>query len=374
MSLLFSPLDIGPVRAPNRIALAPMCMYSASQNGCASDWHLQHFMTYAMSGAGVVMTEATAVAPEGRLTPGCLGLWSDENEAALKRALDAARAVALPGVRFGVQLAHAGRKASAALPWNGGKPLAVADGGWRRLAPSPLPFGPGWPEPDSLDEPEIARIIAAYAEAARRAARIGFDIVEVHTAHGGLPHQFHSPIANKRNDDWGGDENGRLRFVREMAEALREATPDHVALGARINANDYFDGGLVLDDAIVLARDLKDRGFAYVCVSSGNIAPGGRPATGVGFNMPNAARVRAATGLVTRAAGLIYDAEQAEGFLAEGAVDQVAVGRALLDNPRWGWHAAERLGAKLDFPRPYAKASAAQWAGAKLVRPSASPE
>ena len=369
MSILFSPLDLGPVQVPNRIAVAPMCMYSA-EDGCATDWHLQHMMSLAMSGCGAIIMEATGVSPEGRLTPGCLGLWNDANERALERVIAAARKVAMPGVKFGIQLAHAGRKASSALPWKGGKPISISEGGWRRLAPSPIAFGEGWPTPDQLDEDEIERIIAAYGEATRRAARAGFDIVEVHLAHGGLPHQFYSPIANKRNDGWGGDQTGRMRFSTELAAAMKAAAPDNVALGARINGTDYIDGGLMLDDAIALARELKRQGLHFVCVSGGNIVPGGRPVTGVAFNVPNAARIKHETGMVVRTAGLIYDAKQAEDILQRDDVDQIAIARGVLDDPRWGWHAAEKLGVKLEMPKQYARVGLGQWAGAKLVRPS----
>ena len=370
MSILFSPLKIGPIEVPNRIAVAPMCMYSA-EDGCATDWHLQHMMTLAMSGCGAIIMEATGVAPEGRLTPGCLGLWSDDNERALDRVIAAARKVALPGVKFGIQLAHAGRKASSALPWGGGKPISPEQSGWRRLAPSAVAFGDGWPTPEPMDEAEIERVIAAYGEATRRAARAGFDIVEAHLAHGGLPHQFFSPIANKRNDAWGGDPDGRMRFSLELAASMKAAAPPNVALGARINGTDYIDGGLVLDDAIALAQGLKRKGLDFVCVSGGNIVPGGRPVTGVAFNVPNAARVKQEAGLVTRTAGLIYDAKQAEEILARGDVDQIAIARGVLDDPRWGWHAAEKLGVKIDVPKQYGRVGLGQWAGAKLVRPVA---
>lgn len=366
-STLFSPLALGPVTVPNRIVVGPMCQYSA-HDGVASDWHLQHLMTFAMSGAGLVVLEATGVERRGRISHGCLGLYSDACEYALARVLAAARSVALPGTKFALQLAHAGRKGSVHVAWERGKPLTAADDAWPTVAPSAIPFGEGSPLPIALDEAGIARMIAAFAEATRRAARIGFDAIELHAAHGYLVHEFHSPISNRRDDAWGGDAQRRLRFPCALAEAMRAAAPAHVALGARITGTDFIDGGLDVEDAAVLANQLKDRGFDYVCVSSGNIIAGGRPASGPGFNVPNAARVKAESGMVVRTTGFIVTAEQAEEIVAERGIDQVALARAMLDDPRWGWHAAEKLGAKLSLPPQYARAAAAAWPGAQMAR------
>ena len=367
-AVLFTPLDIGPVQAPNRIAIAPMCQYSAN-DGCASDWHLQLAMNYGMSGAGTVILEATGVTREGRISHGCLGLYSDANEYALKRVLDAARAVALPGTKFGIQIGHAGRKASTHVNWHGSGPLGPKDSPWRTVAPSPLPYADNWHIPAELDDEEIERIIAAFAESAKRAARIGFDIVEVHAAHGYLVHEFHSPVSNKRTDKWGGSPEGRLRFPLAVADAVRAALPDTIALGARITGTDYLDGALTVEDAVVISRELKARRYDYVCVSSGNIILGGRPASGVGFNVPNAAKVRSEAGIVVRTAGLIAEARQAEEIVAERGVDQIAIARAQLDDPRWGWHAAEKLGVKLELPPQFRRVTTGQWPGLKLVRP-----
>jgi 2,4-dienoyl-CoA reductase-like NADH-dependent reductase (Old Yellow Enzyme family) len=368
MSVLFSPLDIGPVRVPNRIAIAPMCQYSAN-DGCANDWHMQIAMNYGMSGAGTVILEATAVAREGRISLGCLGLYSDACEYALARVLQAARAVALPGTKFGIQIGHAGRKASTHANWNGSGPLSAEESAWRAVAPSALPYADNWPVPDELSDDEIDRIIDDFAMAAKRAARIGFDIIELHAAHGYLVHEFHSPVSNDRSDRWGGDAQRRLAFPLAAAEAMRASVPEHVALGARITGTDYLDDGLTVDDAVDFAAALRDRDFSYVCVSSGNIILGGRPASGVGFNVPNAARVRAETDIIVRCAGLIAEPRQAEEIVAERGVDQIAIARAQLDDPRWGWHAAEKLGVKLQLPPQYRRVSPGNWAGAKLVRP-----
>jgi len=367
-SVLFSPLDIGPVRVPNRIAIAPMCQYSAN-DGCATDWHLQLAMNYAMSGAGTVILEATGVTREGRISHGCLGLYSDACEYALARVLHAARAVAMPGVKFGIQLAHAGRKASTHVNWMGSGPLRERESPWRAIAPSPIPYGDNWPAPAEMDEDEIKAVVDAFAMAARRAARLGFDIIEVHAAHGYLIHEFHSPVSNKRTDAWGGDAQRRLRFPLAVADAARAETPSHVALGARITGTDYLEDGLKVEDAVRIAAEFKTRGFGYVCVSSGNIVLGGRPASGVAFNVPNAARVRREAGIVTRTAGLIAEPAQAEEIVASRGVDQIAIARAQIDDPRWGWHAAEKLGHKLELPPQMRRVSLGQWPGAKLVRP-----
>ena len=277
----------------------------------------------------------------------------------------AARSVALPGTKFAIQLGHAGRKGSVRVAWERGNALTSDDDAWPTVAPSAIAFGEGSPVPIALDEEGIARVIAAFAEATRRAARIGFDAIELHAAHGYLVHEFHSPISNRRDDDWGGDAQRRLRFPCAVAEAVRAAAPAHIALGARITGTDFLDGGLDVADAVVLANRLKDRGFDYVCVSSGNIVAGGRPASGPGFNVPNAAQVKAQSGLVVRTTEFIVTAMQAEEIVAERGVDQVAIARAILDDPRWGWHAAEKLGVPLALPPQYARAGAAAWPGAK---------
>ncbi len=367
-SVLFSPLQIGPISVPNRIAIAPMCQYSAN-DGCATDWHLQLLMNYGMSGAATVILEATGVTREGRISLGCLGLYSDACEYALGRVLRAARAVALPGTKFGIQLAHAGRKASTHVNWMGSGPLGPHESAWRTVAPSAIPYGENWHVPAEMSDAEIQATIDAFANAARRAARLGFDIIEIHAAHGYLIHEYHSPVSNKRTDRWGGDAEKRLRFPLAVAEAVRAASPNHIALGARITGTDYLDGGLTPDDAVRFASELKQRDYDFVCVSSGNIVLGGRPASGVAFNVPNAARVRREAGIVTRTAGLIAEPHQAEDIVATRGVDQIAIARAQIDDPRWGWHAAEKLGVKLELPPQMRRVTTGQWPGLKLVRP-----
>ena len=369
-SVLFSPLQIGPVTAPNRVAIGPMCQYSAN-DGCASDWHMQIAMNYGMSGAGTVVLEATAVQREGRISLGCLGLYSDACEYALGRVMLAARNVALPGTKFGIQIGHAGRKGSTHNNWSGSGPLAAAESAWPTVSSSAIPYADNWHVPTEMTESEIQVTIEAFAMAAKRAVRLGFDIIELHAAHGYLIHQFHSPVCNKRTDAWGGDAEKRLRFPLAVADAVRKVVPEHIALGARITGTDYIDGGLAIEDGVRFARELKSRRYAFVCVSSGNIVAGGRPAGSVGFNVPNAARVRREAGIVVRTGGLIAEARQAEEIVATQGVDQIAIARAQLDDPRWGWHAAEKLGHKLELPPQYRRVTAGQWPGAKLVRPPA---
>ena len=360
---LFTPLQVGPIEIPNRIAISPMCQYSA-MDGTASDWHLQHVTRFAMSGAGLAVLEATGVEPIGRISPGCLGLYSDENEKALVPVLAMARKYALPGFKLGIQICHAGRKGSTPLAWDRSSPYQPPErGGWETIGPSPLSFQEGVPPPREMTGEDIARVIAAFAQSAQRAVRAGFDLIEIHAAHGYLIHQFHSPLSNKRNDEWGGDAERRLRFPLAVAEAVRTAVPSHVALGARITSTDFDEAGLNVDDAVRLAGELKARGLDYVCVSSGNIIAGGRPATGPGFNIERAAKVKAETGIVTRTVGYIAGPQMAEEAVASGKVDQVALGRAFLDDANWGWHAAEVLGADLAPPPQYMRVKPGSWPG-----------
>jgi 2,4-dienoyl-CoA reductase-like NADH-dependent reductase (Old Yellow Enzyme family) len=363
---LFSPLSLGPVQLPNRIAVAPMCQYSAS-DGSATDWHLQHLMQLAIGRAGMVVVEATAVERAGRISHGCLGLYA--NEAALGRVLDAARRVAAPGTCFAIQLGHAGRKASCQRPWEGGKPLARGEDPWPTIAPSAIPFADGWHVPEALDEPGLARIVAAFRQAAERAVRLGFDAIERHVAHGYLLHEFLSPFSNKRTDAYGGTSEKRTRLPLEVARAVRAAVPKSIALGARITGSDWAEGGLGPDDAAAFAKALKAAGGDYVCVSSGGNVASARIPLSPGYQVPFATQVREQAGLVTRAVGLIATPEQADAIIAEGRADFVALARAFLDDARWVWHAAERLGVEITPPPQYARISRAAWPGAALVRP-----
>jgi 2,4-dienoyl-CoA reductase-like NADH-dependent reductase (Old Yellow Enzyme family) len=369
VSHLFSPLVLGPLTLPNRVTVAPMCQYSA-EDGTATDWHLQHLMQLAISRAGLVVVEATAVDPIGRITPRCLGLYSDANEQALARVIAAARKVAAPGTAFGIQIAHAGRKASCHTPWEGGRPLAANEGAWQTVAPSAVAFTDGGPVPAELEENGLRAVREAFVQAAGRAVRIGFDVVELHAAHGYLLHEFLSPLSNFRTDAYGGSPEARMRFPLEVARAVREAVPRTMALGARITGTDWAEGGLTPDGAAAFARALKAAGYDYVCVSGGGVVPKMNIPLGPGYQVPMAAKVRAEAGITTRAVGLIVDPAQAEAIVASGQADFVALARAFLDNPRWVWHAAERLGAAVAFPPQYARVAASQWPGAALARPA----
>jgi len=359
MSPLFEALRIGDVHFPNRIVVSPMCQYSAI-DGMANTWHLQHLMQLAMSGAGLVMVEATAVEARGRITHGCLGLYSDEAEAALGRVLDAARGVSAPGTRFGIQLGHAGRKGSAHAPWEGGGPLRPTTSQalpWQCAAPSAVPFAEGWDTPQALDEAGIDRLVEAYVDAARRAVRLGFDVIELHCAHGYLLHQFQSPLSNRRSDAWGADQAGRDRLALRIAQRLRSLAPAGRVLGARITGTDWDAGGLGIDDAVRLAQSLQAIGFGYVCVSSGFVVPGARIPFGPGFQVGLAHEVRKRTGIVTRAVGGIAEPAQAAAIIAQGQADQVALARPFLADPRWVWRAAETLGVEPFYPPPYRRAA-----------------
>jgi 2,4-dienoyl-CoA reductase-like NADH-dependent reductase (Old Yellow Enzyme family) len=339
---LFSPITLGGLEFPNRIAVAPMCQYSAD-DGSATDWHLQHWMNLAMSGAGMVTVEMTDVERRGRITHGCLGLYSDHNEAAARRTLDAARRVAAPGTKFGVQLAHAGRKASNRRPWEGGNALGANEDPWTIVSASPLAFAEGWQVPQELDEAGIERVVSLFAEAARRAVRVGFDFIELHSAHGYLLHQFLSPLSNKRTDKWGGSLENRMRFPVAVAHAVREAAPG-LMMGARMSVTDWVDGGFSVEEAIEVARAYKEAGAAYICCSSGGNSPLQKIPTGPGYQVHLATAVREGAGIATRAVGLIDDARQADSIIREDKADMVALARALIADPRWPWRAAATLG------------------------------
>ncbi len=363
-SRLFSPITVGGLTLDNRIAVSPMCQYSAA-DGCANDWHLQHLCGLSLSGAGIVVVEMTAVEPEGRITPHCLGLWNDAAEAALERVLAACRRWG--NTKFGIQLAHAGRKAAVEVPWRGGRPLTA--GAWQTVAASPIPFDSGWPVPQELDPAGLARLADAFAAAARRADRLGFDLVELHGAHGYLLHNFVSPISNRRRDRYGGSLENRMRFPLEVAAAVRAVWPHTKALGMRITGSDWIEGGLTPDDAAVFAAALAGVGVDYVCVSSGGVSAAARPVVAPGYQVPFAAAVKAAVGIPVQAVGMIADPHQAEAIVAEGRADWVALARAFLDDPRWSWHAADALGAEIACPPQYRRARPDLWPGAALARP-----
>lgn len=350
MSQLFSHFSLGALQLPNRIVIAPMCQYSA-QDGCATDWHLIHLGQLALSGAGLLIIEATAVEPEGRITPGCLGLWSDETERALGDVL--ARVRRHSTMPVAIQLAHAGRKASSHVPWEGGQLIAPSQGGWQPVAPSALPHLPDEPVPTALDSAGLARIRDAFVDAARRALRIGVQAIELHCAHGYLLHQFLSPLANQREDHFGGSLENRMRYPLEVFDAVRAALPAGFPLGVRISATDWVDGGWDVAQSIEFGQKLRNRGCTFIHVSSGGVSSRQQIPVGPGYQVSLADAVRAATGLPTIAVGLITDPAQAEAIIAEGHADLVGIARGILFEPHWPWRAAAELGAQVSAPAQY---------------------
>ena len=352
MSLLFQPLALRGLELRNRVWVSPMCQYSAV-DGLPNDWHLVHLGARALGGAGLVLTEATAVTPEGRISPRDTGLWSDAHVEAFAPITSYVRA---RGAASGVQLAHAGRKASVEPPWLGGAPVPAEDGGWTPVAPSAVPYDDGWLRPRALSTTELAGIVEAFAAAAGRALAAGFDVVEIHAAHGYLLHQFLSPLSNERTDEYGGGLDGRLRFPLEVVAAVRAVWPEDRPLFVRLSATDWVEGGWDLESSIELARRLRGLGVDLVDVSSGGLSPAQRLAVGPGYQLPFAAAIRREAGIATGAVGLITEPEQAESILAEEEADAVLLGRALLRDPSWPLHAAEALGDDVEWPVQYERA------------------
>ncbi len=352
---LFTPLRLGSLTLANRIVVSPMCQYSAV-DGRANDWHLAHWTQMLQSGAGLVTIEATAVTAQGRITPGCLGLYDDACAGALAERLARARALA-PPTHVAIQLAHAGRKGSSHAPWDGGAALRADEGAWETLAPSALAHADGEPAPRAFGAGDFTEVRDAFVAAARRADAAGIDAVELHMAHGYLLHEFLSPLSNRRDDRYGGDFAGRTRFPREVFAAVREAWPADKPLGVRISATDWVDGGWTPGESIALAHDLGAAGAAWIDVSSGGVSPRQKIPLGPGYQVPLAKALRAATGLPTVAVGLVTDPMHANAIVADGEADLVALARALLWNPRWPWHAAAVLGADVQAPEPYWRAA-----------------
>ncbi len=358
MSTLFSPARFGRLDAANRIVVAPMCQYSGI-DGSVQPWHAQHLGQLAISGAGVLTLEATAVERQGAITHGCLGLWNDSQAHALAKLLSELRSFArLP---IGIQLGHAGRKGSAQAPWLGGAPLTPEQGAWTTLAPSALPWGRDWPVPEALDQAGIDRIVAAFAAAAQRADRAGLDFIELHSAHGYLMHAFLSPISNQRRDGYGGSLSNRMRFPLEVMRAVRAVWPAQKTLGLRINGTDWLDDGWQVEDAIAYGRALLDVGADYLSVSSGGARGGVTIKLEPGYQVSFAAKLRQALGCPIVCAGLIADPAHADAIVTRGDADFVALARALLDDPRWPQHAGISLAQPQDLPLQYQLAAAGRW-------------
>lgn len=349
---LFSPIKLRELTISNRVFMSPMCQYSAV-DGLANDWHLVHLGTRAVGGAGLVMTEASAVSPEGRISLGDTGIW---NEAQADAWQHVTQFIKNHGSVAAIQIAHAGRKAATDLPWRGGRPLSDAQDGWQPVAPSAIAFDDGYRVPEVLSVAELARIESAFAEAAARAARAGFDVVEIHMAHGYLLHEFLSPLSNRRTDAYGGSLEGRMRFPVAVARAVRAAWPEHLPLFVRISATDWVPGAWDLPDAIRLARELKAVGVDLVDCSSGGSSASAKVPAAPGYQVPFAASLRSEAGLATGAVGLITSARQAEDILVQSQADAILIGRELLRNPYWPLTAARELGATIVWPPQYLRA------------------
>jgi 2,4-dienoyl-CoA reductase-like NADH-dependent reductase (Old Yellow Enzyme family) len=351
MSQLFQPLRLDSLELANRIVIAPMCQYSA-EDGSASDWHMMHLGHLALSGAGLLVIEATAVTPEGRISPRDLGLYSDENEVALGRIVAAIRDYS--PIPFAVQLAHAGRKASTRVPWEGGKQISpAAPTGWKTTAPSAVAYLDEYDAPTALDEAGLVRIRNGFVEAALRAEKIGIDGIEIHAAHGYLLHEFLSPLSNKRDDQYGGSLENRMRFPLEVFDAVRSAYPADKPVWVRISASDWVDGGWDIESSILFAKELEARGCAAVHVSSGGLSPLQKMPVEPNYQVPFARRIKQAVSMPVIAVGLITRAKQAEAIIADGDADAIALARAILYDPRWPWHAAAELGAQVVAPEQY---------------------
>ena len=351
MSRLFDTWRLGSLELANRIVIAPMCQYSA-EDGSAGDWHMIHLGHMALSGAGLLTLEATAISPEARISPADLGLYSDANEAALARVLTAIRANS--NMPVAVQLSHAGRKASSRAPWDGGTQITPDQPqGWQTEAPSAVPHADGDVPPTALDRAGLDRIRNDFVAATRRAARIGLDGIEIHAAHGYLLHQFLSPLANHRDDEYGGSLENRMRFPIEIFKAVRAEFPAERPVWVRISATDWVPGGWDIDGTIALSKALGALGCSAIHVTSGGVSPLQAIALGPNYQVPFAARVKAETGLPTIAVGLITEPEQAEAIIADNEADAVSLARAMLYDPRWPWHAAAKLGAHVSAPKQY---------------------
>ncbi len=352
-SILFSPIRMRGVTIANRIALAPMDQFSAI-GGVANDWHLMHYGKFAVSGIGLIIGEVAGVSPESPVSPGDLCLYTDQQEAALARVVAFCKEHGSAVV--GIQLGHAGQKASTGLPWQGRRPIPPEDGGWTTVAPSVIAVRDGWPRPEVLDRDGLERIKEAFAGAARRAHRAGYDLVEIHAAHGYLLHQFMSPITNRRTDRYGGSLEARISYPLEVFAAVRAAWPEDKPLGVRVSATDWIEGGWDVPDTIVFARAVEALGCDFIHVSSGGISPEQRIQAGPGYQVRFAAAVRDAVTMPTIAVGQINHARQAETILISGQADMVALGRPLLYNPHWTWHAAAELGDEVSYVKQYARA------------------
>lgn len=353
MSQLFTEVTIGDVALDNRIVIAPMCQYSAEE-GKATAWHRIHLGNLALSGAGLLIIEATAVEPQGRISPQDLGLWDDETEQALRVVLEDIRQYS--PVKIGIQLGHAGRKASVSVPWLGGKQLSPQEGGWQTISASALAHDPAERPPLEMTKQDLARVKQAFVDSALRAVALGIEVIEIHAAHGYLLHQFLSPLSNQRSDEYGGSLENRLRFTQEVFSAVREAVPASVAVGIRISATDWVEGGWDLEQSVVLTKKIEALGGAYVHVSSGGLSPLQSIKVTAGYQVPFAKALRQQTRMPVIAVGLITEPQHAEAILQQGEADLIALARGALYDPRWPWHAAAALHGAVHIAPQYRRA------------------
>jgi len=349
-SHLFSPIRLRSLELPNRIVVSPMCQYSAI-DGRATNWHTVHLGQLALSGAGMLIVEATAVEPIGRITPGCLGLYDDDCEEALGWVVDAVREVS--PIRLGIQIGHAGRKASSGRPWEGGQLIPADAGGWQPVGPSAIPHLDSEAPPRELTTEDLEALKARFVDTVERANRLGFEAIEVHAAHGYLLHEFLSPIANQRSDEYGGSPENRMRYPLEVFAAMRAAWPAHKPMGIRVSSTDWVDGGWDLSGTVEFARRVEAIGADWIDASSGGVSPKQKITLGPGYQVPFAEAIRQAVKIPVIAVGLITEPRQAEEIVASGKADMVALGRGMLFDPRWPWRAAAELGASVEAPRQY---------------------
>ncbi len=339
--LLFSPISLGRLTLSNRIMISPMCQYSAV-DGDMNDWHRAHLNSLALSGAGLLCIEATAVSPEGRITPGCVGLYQPSNISAMKAVVDSIRAIS--PIKLAIQLGHAGRKGSSRRPWEGGALMTPAEGGWETVSASAVPHKPEEHAPVALSSARIKELVKQFAEGARHARQLGFDAIEVHAAHGYLVHQFLSPLANQRTDEYGGSLENRMRFALEVFEAVREAAGPDIAVGARLSATDWVEGGWDVEQSIELSKRLQNLGADYLDVSTAGVSSLQKITLGPGYQVPFAEQIKKEISIPVMTVGLITQAKQAEDILQSGKADMIAIARAIIADPRWPWRAAAELG------------------------------
>lgn len=343
--LLFTPISLGPLTLANRIMVSPMCQYSA-HDGIVNAWHNAHLGSLALSGAGLLCVEATAVSPEGRITPGCLGLYSEAQVDAMQKLVNTLRSAS--NVKLMLQIGHAGRKASSAAPWQGGALLPRSEGGWETIAPSALPHKPDEAPPTAMNNADIDRVMRDFVSAALRAKAIGFDAIEVHAAHGYLLHEFLSPLSNQREDDYGGSRENRMRLTLQIFTAVRKAVGRDLAVGARVTGTDWVEGGWDIADCVELCKRLEAAGADFVDISSGGVSPLQKITLGPGYQVHLAEQVKQAVGIPVNTVGLITEPQQAEDILQSGKADMVALARAFILDPRWPWRAAAALGGKIE--------------------------